>query len=184
MVVALVEFDDLNALLSLDQHLDRAVGKLEQLKNVRQRSNPVDLVGAGFIDLRAFLGDEQDLLVVRHGGVERVDGFLASDEQRDHHVGVDDDIPQREYGNDLQRSWIGHRILIRTGSCLSVECSNAAFPATVPKHAAGFAVTSGIWGCGRPGSTLPQTGDAVKDGGRWCGPVSLRPPTSDHRLHR
>ena len=42
----------------------------------------------GIVDVRLLLRDQHDALVGLHGDVERVNGFFASDEQRDDHVRV------------------------------------------------------------------------------------------------
>ena len=34
--------------------------------------------------------------------LERVDGFLAPDEERDHHVGKNDDVAQGQDGHDVR----------------------------------------------------------------------------------
>ena len=81
----------------LHEHLDRAVGELQQLKDRRQRSDSVDVVGGRVVLCRALLGNQQDLLVVLHRPLEGPDGLVAPHEQGDDHVRVDDDVPQGQY---------------------------------------------------------------------------------------
>ena len=51
----------------------------------------------GIVDVGLLLGDQQDALVGAHGRVERLDRLLAPDEQRNHHVRIDDDVAQRQH---------------------------------------------------------------------------------------
>ena len=89
---------DARALPAFDQHLDRAVGQLQQLQHRADRADRVD-VGGGRIVLRGILlGDEQDLLVVLHHVFERAHRLLAADEQRHDHVREDDDVAERQDG--------------------------------------------------------------------------------------
>src|SRR5690606_6773083 len=83
---------------ALDQHLDGAVGQLQQLQHLRQRADLVQVVGTRIIDVRAALGDQQDLLVAGHGLVQRLDRAVAAPEQRDHHVRVHDHVAQGQHG--------------------------------------------------------------------------------------
>ena len=88
---------DPGAGVALDQHLDRAVGQLEQLQDAGDGADAVDVVAAGIVLARILLRHQQDLLVVLHHLLERVDRLLAPDEQRDDHVREDDDVPQRQH---------------------------------------------------------------------------------------
>ena len=81
---------------ALDQHLDRAVGELEQLQDGRDRADGVEVAALRIVDVGLLLRDEQDLLVAPHGLVEGEDRLVAADEQRDHHVRVDHDVAQRQ----------------------------------------------------------------------------------------
>jgi hypothetical protein len=87
-----------HALAALDQHLDGAVGQLEQLQDGGQRADLVHVAQAGLIHVRLLLGDEHDLLAGLHGVVERLDRAFPADEQRDHHVRIDDHVPERQHG--------------------------------------------------------------------------------------
>ena len=81
---------------ALDQHLDRAVGELEELQDGRDRADRVEVAALGIVDVGLLLGDQQDLLVAPHGLVEGEDRLVAADEKRDHHVRVDHDVAQRQ----------------------------------------------------------------------------------------
>jgi hypothetical protein len=53
------------------------------------------------------LRDQHDALVTLHGQVERMDGFFPADKQRDHHVGINHHIAQRQYRHC---AWLGQII--------------------------------------------------------------------------
>ena len=88
---------DPGAGVALDQHLHRAVGQLQQLQDAGDRADAVDVVAAGIVLARVLLRHQQDLLVVLHHLLERVDRLLAPDEQGHDHVREDDDVPQRQH---------------------------------------------------------------------------------------
>ena len=92
-----VELLDAGAIDALDQHLDRAVGQLQQLQDGRDGADPVQVLGLRIVDVGLLLRDQQDALVGLHGQIERDDGFLAPDEQRNHHVRVHHHVAQRQY---------------------------------------------------------------------------------------
>jgi hypothetical protein len=46
----------------------------------------------------AALGDQQNLLGILHGRLQCTNRFFAPDEQRDHHVRVNDYVAQGKYG--------------------------------------------------------------------------------------
>ncbi len=73
-----------------------AVRQLEQLENRRERRDLVDVLRARVVDVGLRLRDEQDLAPGRHRTIERRDGTLAPDEQRDHRVRVYDHVAQRQ----------------------------------------------------------------------------------------
>ena len=81
---------------AFDQHLDRAVGQLEQLQDAGERAHLVDGAGRRIIVRGILLGGEQDEGVRAHHFFQRLDRLLAPDEERNDHVGEDDDIPQRQ----------------------------------------------------------------------------------------
>ncbi|MNG04656.1 hypothetical protein D3C84_878070 [compost metagenome] len=82
------------ALLAFDQHLDGAVRQLEQLQNGRDGTYTVKCVFTGIVVSRVSLGQQKDLLLARHRGLEGFDGFLAPHEQRDNHVRINHNITQ------------------------------------------------------------------------------------------
>ena len=87
---------DGGAARALDQHLDGAVGQLQQLEHRGERAHGVDAVGRRLVVARVLLGDEQDLLVRPHHLFEGGDRLLAPDEQRHDHVGEDDNVAERQ----------------------------------------------------------------------------------------
>ena len=100
---------------ALDQHLDGAVGQLQELQHARHGADAVDVVAAGIVLARALLGDEQDLLVVLHHLLEGLNRLLATDEQRNDHVREDDDVPEWQDGEDADLRGIGHATSLRLG---------------------------------------------------------------------
>eukprot|EP01132_Coremiostelium_polycephalum_P014500 gene14501-biopygen6823 len=87
---------DRTALLAFHQHLDGAIRQLEQLQDSCNGTNAIQGIFARIIVSRISLGQQQDLLVARHRGLEGFDRLLAPHEQRDNHVRIDDDITQRQ----------------------------------------------------------------------------------------
>ncbi len=65
---------------------------------MRYRSSSLRVVDVGLL-----LRHQHDALVGAHGDVERLDGLLAPDEQRNHHVRIDDDVAQRQHRHALRR---------------------------------------------------------------------------------
>jgi hypothetical protein len=92
---------DAGPLVALHQDLHRAVRKLQQLQDVGQGANLVEILDRRVVHVGALLGHQQDLLVAGHGPIQRTDGLVASHEERDDHVGVDDHVPQRQDGDLL-----------------------------------------------------------------------------------
>ncbi|MCY1303947.1 hypothetical protein D9M70_536790 [compost metagenome] len=87
---------DLGARAAFDQHLDGAVGQLQQLQDIGD--------GADFIDRGRFrivvggvdLGGKHDLLVGAHDFLKRTDRLFAADEERHDHVREDHDVAERQ----------------------------------------------------------------------------------------
>ncbi len=107
---------DLGARSALHQHLDGAVGQLEQLQHAGERSDFVDGAGCRIVVGGVLLRREQDERVRAHHLFERLDRLLPPDEERDDHVREDDDVAQGQYrvgpglaGNE-RRLWLcaGH----------------------------------------------------------------------------
>ncbi len=65
---------------ALDQHLDGAVGELQQLEDGRHRADRVQVARLRIVDVGLLLRDQQDLLVALHGLVEGEDRLVAADE--------------------------------------------------------------------------------------------------------
>jgi len=89
---------DAHAAHALDQHLDGAVGQLQQLQHIGQHADAVDAVGGRVVIGGVDLARQQDLRVVGHDLLQRADGFLATDEERHDHVREHDDVAQRQHG--------------------------------------------------------------------------------------
>ncbi len=88
---------DLGARGAFDQHLDGAVGQLEQLQHARERADLVDRAGRRIVVGGVLLRGEQDERVGAHHLFERLDRLLAPDEERHDHVREDDDVAQRQH---------------------------------------------------------------------------------------
>ena len=102
VVLAGVQLLDARAIDALDQHLDGAVGQLQQLQDRRDGADAVQVLGLRVVDVGLLLRDQQDALVGLHRRFERLNRFLAADEQRDDHVRVNNDVPQRQHRHVLQ----------------------------------------------------------------------------------
>ena len=85
-----------SALLALDEDLDGAVWQPQQLDDGPERADAVDVFLARIVGLRVLLGGKQNVLLLVHRIFQRLDGLLATDEQRHHHVGEDDDVAKRQ----------------------------------------------------------------------------------------
>jgi len=92
---ALDQMLDTRPVDAFDQHLDGPVGQFEKLQDRRNRADRIQVRRFRIIDVGLLLGDQQNALVGLHRPVERDDGFLAPDEQRNDHVRIYDDIAQR-----------------------------------------------------------------------------------------
>ena len=82
---------------AFDENLHGAVGQLQQLQNGADRADLVDVGGFRVVVARILLRGEQDLFIVLHDVFERAHGFIAADEERNDHMGKNDDVPQREH---------------------------------------------------------------------------------------
>ena len=89
----------MGTLLAFDQHLDRTVRQLEHLQYRRQGADRVQVINGRLILHGGFLRYQQDLLVFRHGALQRLDGLGTTDKQRDDHVRKHHDIPQGQQRN-------------------------------------------------------------------------------------
>ncbi|MNM76611.1 hypothetical protein D3C81_884380 [compost metagenome] len=93
--IAFADAGHLHARQAFDQHLDGAVGQLQQLQHLRQGADLVEVGGLRVIGLGRLLRQQQDALVRFHCLFQRMHGLVAADEQRDDHV--------REYHYVAQR---------------------------------------------------------------------------------
>jgi hypothetical protein len=64
--------------LALDQHLDGAVGKPEELHHRPERADAVDVVLGRIVGLRILLRREEDVLLLVHRLFEAADRLLAA----------------------------------------------------------------------------------------------------------
>jgi hypothetical protein len=102
---------DLGARAAFDQHLDGAVGQLQQLENVGDGADAIDGVGFRIVVGSVDLGGKHDLLVGAHHLFQRADRLLATDEQRHDHVREHHDVAQ---GQDREgRGVVRRRRLLR-----------------------------------------------------------------------
>ena len=89
--------EHLGALRAFDQHLDGAVGQLEQLQHARERPELEDRRRRRIIVRGVLLRGQQNERVGAHHLFERLDRLLAPDEQRHDHVREYDDVAQRQH---------------------------------------------------------------------------------------
>jgi hypothetical protein len=87
---------DTGPLIAFDQDLHGPVGELKQLQDVGQGSDLVEILHARVVDIGALLGDQEDLFVARHRGIERANRFVSADKERNHHMRINNDVPQWE----------------------------------------------------------------------------------------
>ena len=113
-----LELYDAGAFGAFDQNLDRAIGQFEQLQDGRQCSDLVNVFDLGIIDLGTLLGNQENPLVIIHGGFQRADGFLPADKQRDNHVRVNHHVTQRQdrnHGYRVAGAFRGVFVLLHRG---------------------------------------------------------------------
>ena len=80
-------------LYSLNEHLGRAVGDSDHLKNGAQVPRSVQVLRKRIVHLHVLLGSHQDCLVLEHGHFNGLEGAGPSDEQGSNDPREDDDIP-------------------------------------------------------------------------------------------
>ena len=97
----LLELEGAAAVEALHQDLHVAVGQLQALDDVADGAEGVDLVGARVVPGGVVLGGEEDALPLHQRVLEGLDGAGPPDDERDHHVGEDHDVPQRHHGQGL-----------------------------------------------------------------------------------
>jgi hypothetical protein len=161
----LLDRADARALRSFDEHLHRSVRQLQHLQHRRDAADVVEIGRHGIVLRRLFLRDEQDVLAGVHRDVERLDGFRAAHEQRDHHVRKHDDVAQRQ---KRQRRDVGGKGGVVGHACLGEGyhgqngasdrvCQANRVPAVAPGRSSGF--TNGANGV--PERGLPRFGHAA-----------------------
>lgn len=97
---------DYDAPVDLRQHLQLAVGaEARELKNARERAHLVNITDARLIDGWVLLHRKYDLTLALEGVIERANGPLATDEERDHRARKRYEVPDRH-----------HRIACRAGA--------------------------------------------------------------------
>ena len=94
ITICLTKMLNRTALLTLNQHFDRAVRELEQLQNSCNGTDAIQGVFARIVVSRILLSQQQNLLVARHRSLKGLDRLLASHEQWDHHVRINHNIAQ------------------------------------------------------------------------------------------
>ncbi len=105
--VVAIDFDETlyrTALLAFDQHLDGAIGQLEQLQYGGDGADAVQSLFIRIVVSRISLREQQDLLVACHCRFKGFDRLLAPHEQRDNHVRINHDITQwqeRQFNSGL-----------------------------------------------------------------------------------
>jgi hypothetical protein len=114
-MIAHVDIFDTGTLAALDEHLDGTVRQLQELQDSRQRANVVEVLRLRIVEFRRLLRDQQDALTGVHCTIERHDGALATHEQRDHHVGIDHDVAERQNRDSavVRLFYLGHQIVFR-----------------------------------------------------------------------
>ena len=88
------------AIDALDEHLDVAVRQLQALDDVGDATHGEDVARARIVLGRILLGRQEDPLVLCQRVLERPRRRGTPDDERHHHVGKDDDVPE---GHDRQR---------------------------------------------------------------------------------
>ena len=94
LVLELVDQPD--AADALDEDAQRPVGHAEHLLDDRGGADLVQVVPAGLLDLCVLRGDERDQPVARDDVVHEPDRALLPDREREHRVGEDDRVFERQ----------------------------------------------------------------------------------------
>ena len=81
-------------LLAFHQHLDGAIGQLQQLQDGGKGSRFVELLGTGVIVRRIALGYQHHLFLAQHGGLQGFDGLAPANEEGNDHMGENHHITQ------------------------------------------------------------------------------------------
>ena len=105
------------------QHLDGAVGQLQQLQHRGERAGGKDRVGGRIVLGGVLLRREQDVPVALHHLFERANRLLAADEERHDHVRENDDVAQRQNRIGLDNAGLRQCTLL---------CCHFLFPVAAP----------------------------------------------------
>ncbi|OIQ73827.1 hypothetical protein GALL_445310 [mine drainage metagenome] len=95
-IAVVVDIERLGTLRAFDQNLHRAIRELEHLKDAGQAADLEQVVRLRLILGCRFLRHQHDLLARLHGRFKRLDRFGAPDKQRNHHMGENHDVAQRQ----------------------------------------------------------------------------------------
>ena len=102
MRLELEQVEQPDSALALDDRADGAVLQADDLRDLGQRTDPVQLVGAvDLLGVGAALRDQRDRGAGPHGTVERLDAAIAADLQRHDHLGEDHRVAQRHHRQHL-----------------------------------------------------------------------------------
>ena len=94
-----LHFHEAGAAQPLDHHLDVPRSELQVLHNPRSNPQVIDILWPGLIDLGVALGREKDPFVgTLQRPLESHHRWLSANNERGHHVGVYDHVPQRYDG--------------------------------------------------------------------------------------
>ena len=91
-----LEAFDLGAAQALDQHAHGAVRQPEQLQHAHDGARGIQLVLRRIGDLAAALRRDEQHAIASDRALDRVDRRQPADQQGDRHVGIHDDIAQRQ----------------------------------------------------------------------------------------
>jgi hypothetical protein len=105
------ELGDAGALAAFDQHLDRAVGQLEQLQDGTDRAYRIDVGRRRLVLRRVLLGHQKNLLVVLHDVFQRPHRLIAADEEWHDHVREDHDVAKRKNREQIAARNIKHQTI-------------------------------------------------------------------------
>ena len=83
---------DPGALRAFDQNLDGSIRQFQQLQDSSDRPDLEYIVRGRIVVARMLLRNEQNLLIVIHDVFEGANGLLATDEERNDHMGKHDDV--------------------------------------------------------------------------------------------
>ena len=92
---------------ALDEEADAPVGELQHPHDRGDRADRVEVLGARRVVLRVLLGDQHDDPLLGEGRVHRVDRLLAGHRERQDDEREDDDVLQRQDGEDVRDRKVG-----------------------------------------------------------------------------